>query len=58
MDFSTRNLYRSAIEELARLDRTEIEIARRSVATSKPHMRARWKAAAILAIIFSGGRAV
>ena len=48
MDFSTRNLYRSAIEELARgSDRTEI----------KPHMptRAGWKAAgAILAIIFSG----
>jgi cyclic beta-1,2-glucan synthetase len=32
MDFSTRNLYRSAIEELARgSDRTEIEIARRAV---------------------------
>ena len=32
MDFSTRNLYRSAIEELARgSDRTEIEIARLAV---------------------------
>ena len=32
MDFSTRNLYRSAIEELARgSDRTEIEIARRAI---------------------------
>src|SRR4030095_11005771 len=32
MDFSTRNLYRSAIEELARgSDHTEIEIARRVV---------------------------
>ena len=32
MDFSTRNLYRSAIEELARgSDHTEIEIARRAV---------------------------
>ena len=32
MDFTTRNLYRSAIEELARgSDRTEIEIARRAV---------------------------
>src|SRR4030095_11233868 len=32
MDFSTRNLYRSAIEELARgSDYTEIEIARRVV---------------------------
>ena len=32
MDFPTRNLYRSAIEELARgSDRTEIEVARRAV---------------------------
>ena len=32
MDFPTRNLYRSAIEELARgSDRTELEIARRAV---------------------------
>ena len=32
MDFSTRNLYRSAVEELARgSDHTEVEIARRAV---------------------------
>ena len=50
MDFSTRNLYRSAIEELARgSDRTEIEIARRAVLATEQatyaDARALWKTA-------------
>ena len=40
MDFSTRNLYRSAIEELARgSDHTEIEIARRAVLATEQAAR-------------------
>ena len=37
MDFPTRNLYRSAIEELARgADRTELDVAGRAVLATKP----------------------
>ena len=41
MDFPTRNLYRSAIEELARgADRTELEVARAAVAGGEAGIRA------------------
>src|SRR5690348_6067888 len=37
MDFPTRNLYRSAIEELARgADRTELDVARAAIQAAKP----------------------
>jgi cyclic beta-1,2-glucan synthetase len=42
MDFKTRNLYRSAIEELARGSKqTELEIVRASLAASHPETRTR-----------------
>ena len=57
MDFPTRNLYRSAIEELARgSDCTELEIARRAVVAARAAPRVAsagcdGRAAAIPAII-------
>ena len=40
MDFPTRNLYRSAIEELARgSQRTELDIAERAVLAARRHHR-------------------
>ena len=40
MDFPTRNLYRSAIEDLARgANRTELEVARTAVEAANKHVR-------------------
>ena len=45
MDFPTRNLYRSAIEELARgANRTELDVARAAVQAAKQAACARMRA--------------
>ena len=63
MDFPTRNLYRSAIEELARgADRTELDVARAAVQAAKHAPRVRRQASRQIAAadpgyhLLAGGR--